>query len=349
MAGGGVPADTRQRAASTLPASWYHDPARYETERRAVFGREWLVFARADQVAMRGSYVAHVLAGYPLVVLRDDDGRLRGFHNVCRHRAGPLVDDGDGACRGGLVCRYHGWSYRLDGSLLRARDFGEVAGDDFDGAQYGLWPVQVATWAGLVWVNLDESAPVFDEDLATFVHETDGFPLADYRFRAERTEDLACNWKTYVDNYLEGYHIPLVHPTLMREVDASQYRVDTRDRYCIHSAPARNGASNAGRWLWRWPNLALNVFKHGMNVERILPLAHDRTRVVYTYFFVDADDATVEAAMDVAVTTLAEDRAICESVQRNLDAGVYDTGRLSPKHEGGVLQFHELVRAAVER
>jgi choline monooxygenase len=318
----------------------------YETERREVFGREWLVFARTDEVAAAGTYVARALAGYPLVVLRDDAGTLRGFHNVCRHRAGPLVDDGGGTCRGGLVCRYHGWSYRQDGGLLRARDFGD---DDLDVAQFGLYPLQVATWAGLVWVNLDETAPVFDADLGLFLHETDGFPLEAYRFRAERSEDLACNWKTYVDNYLEGYHIPLVHPTLMREIDASQYRVDTHDRYCIHSAPARDGASNAGRWLWRWPNVALNVFHHGMNVERILPLAYDRTRVVYTYFFVDADEATVAAAMDVAVTTLAEDRSICEAVQRNLDAGVYDTGRLSPKHEAGVAQFHELVRTAMAR
>jgi phenylpropionate dioxygenase-like ring-hydroxylating dioxygenase large terminal subunit len=335
------------RATGTLPASWYREPAVYETERREVFGREWLVFARADALGAPGSYVAGVLAGYPLVVLRDDAGDLRGFHNVCRHRAGPLVGDGAGTCRGGLVCRYHGWSYRQDGSLLRARDFGDD--DDLDVAQYGLWPVQIATWAGLVWVNLDESAPVFEADLGVILHETDDVPLDAYRFRAERTEDLACNWKTYVDNYLEGYHIPLVHPTLMREVDASQYRVETRDRYCIHSAPARDGASNAGRWLWRWPNVALNVFTNGMNVERILPLAHDRTRVVYTYFFVDADETTVDAAMRVAVTTLAEDRAICEAVQRNLDAGVYDTGRLSPKHEGGVQQFHDLVRTAVLR
>ncbi len=137
MAGGGPTTATRR--ASTLPASWYRDEAVYQTERREVFGREWLAFARADQVATAGSYVAQVLAGYPLVVVRDDTGVLRGFHNVCRHRAGPLVDDGNGTCRGGLVCRYHGWTYRLDGSLLRARDFGSDA--DLDPASCGLWPV----------------------------------------------------------------------------------------------------------------------------------------------------------------------------------------------------------------
>jgi choline monooxygenase len=338
----------------TLPASWYRDRDVYECERRDVFAREWLAFARADQVAAPGTYAARVLAGYPLVVLRDEGGALHGFHNVCRHRAGPLVADGEGTCRGGLVCRYHGWSYRLDGSLLRARDFGR--GDDgslLDAGVLGLWPVQVATWAGLLWVNLDVAAPALDRDLASFVAEADAFPLEQFAFRGERSEVIECNWKTYVDNYLEGYHIPLVHPTLMREIDASRYRVDTRDRFCIHSAPARDGARNLGKWMWRWPNVALNCYPDGMNLERIEPIDHRHTRIVYTYFFASADDAaddaTVDATMAVSATTLAEDRAICEAVQRNLDAGVYETGTLSPKHEAGLAQFHQLVRNALAR
>jgi choline monooxygenase len=343
VAGGGV--RTEGTATATLPARWYTRAERYEQERGAIFGREWLVVARADQVATPGSYVAGEVAGFPLVVLRDDDGRLHGFHNVCRHRAGPLVDDGEGGCRGGLVCRYHGWSYRQDGTLLRARDFGDDPA--LDPFAFGLYRVQATTWAGLVWVNLDETAPVFEEDLAMFVGETAEYPLDRYRFRAEQHEDIACNWKTYVDNYLEGYHIPLVHPGLMREIDVSQYTVHVRDRYCVHDAPARDGARNLGKWMWRWPNLAFNLYPDGMNVERIVPTGPDRTRVVYTFFFTDVDDATVEATMQVSRTTLAEDRAICEAVQRNLDAGVYDTGRLSPKHEAGVLAFHDLVRTAV--
>jgi choline monooxygenase len=344
---GGTGIGEARRSATTLPAAWYRDAAVYERERRELFAREWLVLARADAVAEPGSYVATVLAGYPLVAVRGDDGRLRAFHNVCRHRAGPLVDDGEGSVRGAIVCGYHGWSYRHDGSLLRARDFGD--GDGFDPACFGLFSVQVTTWAGLVWVNLDESAPVFEDDLGLFLTEVGGFPLERFRFCEERFEDVACNWKTYVDNYLEGYHIPLVHPTLMREIDVAQYRVDTHDRYCVHSAPARDGARNLGKWLWRWPNVALNLYETGMNVERILPFGHDRTRIVYTYFFTDADAATIEGTKQVSATTLAEDRAICEAVQRNLDAGVYDTGRLSPKHEGALVHFHDLVREAVER
>jgi choline monooxygenase len=335
------------RHAATLPAAWYRGPDQFELERRAIFAREWLVFARVDECAAAGAYVARMLAGYPLLVVRDEDGVLRGFHNVCRHRAGPLTEDGAGACRGGLVCRYHGWSYRLDGSLLRARDFGDAA--DFAVEDYGLLPVRVHEWAGLVWVNLDPAADRFVDSLGPFVAEADPFPLASYRFRIGFSEDVACNWKTYVDNYLEGYHIPLVHPGLMREIDTAQYRVDAHDGYCIHSAPARDGARNLGKWMWRWPNLALNLYPDGMNVEQMLPIDASTTRIVYSFFFCDADDETVDATAKVSLNTLAEDRVICEAVQRNLDAGVYDRGRLSPKHEAGVFQFHELVRAALAR
>jgi choline monooxygenase len=329
----------------TLPAFSYRDQAFHERERARIFGREWLVMGRSDEVARPGTYAAATLAGYPLVVVRGDDGVMRGFHNVCRHRAGPLVADGHGSARGGFVCGYHGWSYRQDGTLLRARDFGDDP--EFDAACFGLHAVQVAEWAGLIWVNLDESAPGFHEDLAMFVHEADGFPLDAYRFRTEFSEDLACNWKTYVDNYLEGYHIPLVHPALMREIDVSQYEVSVGDGYVVHSAPARDGARNLGKWMWRWPNLAFNLYPDGMNVERIVPLSHDRTRVTYTFFFTDIDDATIDATIAVSTNTLAEDRVIVEAVQRNLDAGVYDTGMLSPKHEAGVHAFQQLVRAAI--
>jgi choline monooxygenase len=331
----------------TLPASWYRDPDVFARERREVFGREWLVFARADQVAAANATFASAIAGYTIGVARGEDGVLRGFHNVCRHRAGPLVADGPGSARGGFVCGYHGWSYRQDGSLLRARDFGDDAG--LDPACFGLLEVQVAEWANLVWVNLDLSAPVFAEDTAVFTAEAAGFPLDAYRFHAEFHEDLACNWKTYVDNYLEGYHIPLVHPTLMREIDVSQYSVAVADRYCTHSAPARDGARNLGKWMWRWPNLAFNIYANGMNVERIVPLGVDRTRVIYTFYFADVDDAAIDATIAVSTTTLAEDRTVVEAVQRNLDAGVYDAGRLSPKHERALYAFQQLVRDALER
>jgi choline monooxygenase len=336
----------------TLPASLYRDPAVYEQERRAVFAREWLAFARAQQLSRPGACVAGVLAGYPLVVVVDRDGELRGFHNVCRHRGGPLVDDGEGRASG-FVCSYHGWSYDTTGRLVNARDFGATSPaaslGDISAADFSLFPIAAERWRNLVFVNLDPSAPRLHADLAAFFAEGDSFPLESFAFGGELAHDLNCNWKTYVDNYLEGYHIPFVHPELNREIDARQYSVVVGDRYCRHSAPTRDGAVNAGRWLFRWPNLALNLYPNAMVVERIEPTGRHSTRIVNNYFFADIDDPGNDDVVRISKTVIEEDRAIVEAVQRNLDAGVYESGRLSPRHEAGVQQFQQLVREALAR
>jgi choline monooxygenase len=160
---------------------------------------------------------------------------------------------------------------------------------------------------------------------------------------------IACNWKTYADNYLEGYHIPLVHPGLNKEIDAKRYQVDVSKahRWVRHTAPTRAGAVNAGRWLWRWPNLAINVYPGGMNVERYDPVGVDQTRLRYSYAFVDPGDPENEDVVRVSAQVTAEDVAICEAVQRNLDSGAYDTGWLSPRHEGGVEAFQRWIAEAL--
>jgi choline monooxygenase len=325
----------------TLPASWYHDPDILQAERRAIFAREWQVVGATSQVADARRYLARDVAGWPVVVVRQDDGTLRAFHNVCRHRAAPLVTAPAGGCAGGLVCPYHGWSYELDGTLRRARDFG------CDPGPLGLLPVGVEEWRGLVFVNLDTGAPSLLDALGAFADECNGFDLEAFTLTHEASHVVEANWKTYADNYGEGYHIPLIHPELNRQVDARAYRVEAFDRWCRHTAPARDGSLSTGRWLWRFPNLALNVYPDGMNVERFTPIGPSRTRIDYSFFFRDGrhDDATVTLSNEI----LAEDAGICEAVQRNLEAGAYDTGVLSPRHEVGVELFQRLVRAAVAR
>jgi choline monooxygenase len=278
------------------------------------------------------------------MVVRGNDGVLRGFHNVCRHRAGPLVDEGSGPCPN-LVCQYHGWAYAPDGRLRSARDFGETLDPD----ELALHPVQVSMWRGQVFVNLNATAESLAPDLRDFFAEMDDFPLERMTLVRATHHDLACNWKTYADNYLEGYHIPLLHPELNRQFDAKRYRVDLGNRYCRHSAPARDGSPSAGRWLFRWPNLAMNIYGDSMNVEVIVPTGPETCRVLYVHLFVDPDAADVNDVIALADVVMEEDRRMVEIVQRNLAAGVYRDGLLSPRHENGVLQFQDLVRAADAR
>ena len=325
--------------ATTLPASLYRGEEQYERERATVFSSTWLYVAHESELPVPGSYVATVRAGYPVIVSRGRDGRLQGFHNVCPHRAGPLVHDGTGTASS-FVCRYHGWVFESDGALRGARDFGEPGPPE--GCR--LWDVKVDAWRGFVFVNLDGAAPPLPSSLGTFADEVATFDLEGFVPAGTWSHDLACNWKTYAENYLEGYHIPIVHRELARSIDVARYEVEVHEDWVLHRAPPRDGTVLDGRWLWRWPNLALNVYADAMNLEQFLPLGPSCTRVAYQYF--SRDGTLDEDVSRLSKLLLEEDAGICEAVQRNLDAGVYRTGTLSSRHEGGVARFHELVATA---
>ena len=232
---------------------------------------------------------------------------------------------------------------RSTAACASARDFGETLDPD----EHALHAVQVAEWRGQVFVNLGDAVTPLEQDLGDFFAEMSDFPLERMTLVRSLQHDLACNWKTYADNYLEGYHIPLLHPELNRQFDAKRYRVDLGDRYCRHSAPPRNGEAAAdGRWLFRWPNLAMNIYGDAMNIEVIVPTGPETCTVLYNHFFVDPRSPTSPTVIALADTVMAQDRRMVELVQRNLAAGSYGTGLLSPRHESGLVQFQDLVRAA---
>jgi phenylpropionate dioxygenase-like ring-hydroxylating dioxygenase large terminal subunit len=328
-----------------LPAAAYVDSRRHEAERAAIFAREWVALGDAARLARPGDYLAVTVAGYPLVVV-NDEGDLRGFRNLCRHRSGPLVWDGEGRSPS-FVCRYHGWAYGLDGALRSARDFGEEVPVE----ECSLHPISVAQWRSLLFACVDATAPPLLQWLGPIVEHCRPFAMEEFVATERSSHELAANWKVYAENYQEGYHIPLVHPGLNRQVDASRYEVDVVGEACLHSAPTRDGSATSGAWWWRFPGLALNLYTHGMSLESFWPTGPEATRLEYTFFFAPGTAAAeVERAVASSVGILEEDRRICEAVQRNLASGLAGPARLSPRHEGGVALLQGLVeRALAER
>jgi choline monooxygenase len=332
----------------TAPASVYRDHERFQAERTGVFGRSWLFMGHQSELALEGDVLTATIAGYPLILVRAKDG-LKAFHNVCRHRAGPLFEDERGNCGAALTCKYHGWVYALDGRLRNARDFGAAEG--FDPRAYSLFEVRVETWRGFVFVNADRNAPALAFHLAPLEARLQGRDLEAFVHAERRTHDIACNWKVYVENYLEGYHIPLVHQRLSEEVDASKYQVRVEGGICFHHAPPKDAAEvYDGVWAFALPNLGVNVYRRGLMMERMIPLGLSGTRLIYDFYLPReaAGDAVERGQLiGMSATVTAEDKWICERVQTNIDAGVYEAGVLSPRHEAGVAWFQAFVAEAV--
>jgi choline monooxygenase len=346
--------------ATTLPATWYLDPATLERERERVFGRTWQLAGYAEDVSRPGDVLAAEVAGEPVVVARGGDGALRAFSGVCRHRAGPVAR-GKGN-RASLRCGYHGWTYGLDGSLLATPEFEGVC--DFDRSAVRLPAMRVATLGSLVLVQLDPRAPALEAVLGEMAAETAALGLDRVRFYRRHDYEVGCNWKVYVDNYLEGYHIPAVHPGLFREIDYGAYRVETSGQHSRQHAPVRSaspespyrrelghGKEPEALYYWLFPNLMLNVYPDNLQVNVVLPLGPERTLVRFEWLVADPERpglaADFERSFAFSDEVQAEDRAICEAVQRGLRSRFYDRGRYSVKHENGVHHFHGLLAAAL--
>jgi choline monooxygenase len=342
--------------AHTLPASWYTDPAVMAAEREHVFAKNWQCVGRAEQVTKSGEYLTADIAGEPVLVVRGDDGELRAFFNVCRHRASPILND-DTGCVGKLRCRYHGWTYDLAGRLKGTPEFDGVC--DFEKPENGLVPVgAVAEFGRWVWVSVSKPARGVGDTFAPFPtvpltpNPSPAGGEGNLVWHDRRTYDLACNWKVYIDNYLDGgYHVHTVHPALAGAIDYSQYRTHVFDRCSVQTSPLTPtdgsvGATRTGTaaYWWLWPNFMVNVSNGVMDTNLVLPLAVDRCRVIFDFYF--APDATAEfkqTSVDVAEQVQAEDVLICEQVQRGLNSRSYSTGRFSVKREAAGYAFHRLV------
>jgi len=349
--------DERLARAATLPAPLYTDPAVLAAEKALVFGASWQLVGRADRVARPGDFFTARVADEELLVVRGEDEELRALSNVCRHRAGPVAT-GAGSCRV-LRCGYHGWTYGLDGQLLATPEFEGV--EDFRREDVRLPGFAVDSWIGLVFVNLDTRAPALSATLDDLHVRLEESGLGSMRFAFRREWTLDCNWKVYVDNYLEGYHIPIVHPGLMKELDYGAYRAETFRNRVLQVSPIkgkggrlRTGpAGGEAAYWWVWPNLMLNVYPDNFSTNLIVPLGAERTLTIFEWFFREGERPGVAARVEETVAfsdeIQLEDIAICEAVQRGLRSKTYVRGRYSEKRESGVHRFHRLWAAAMER
>jgi choline monooxygenase len=335
--------------ARTIPAAWYTDVAIAQAERERVFARGWCVVGRAEQIDKPGAFLTAEVAGWPILVVRDQEGVLRAFLNVCRHRAAPLLTEPCGTVTK-LRCRYHGWTYDLAGRLRGTPEFDGVA--DFRSEDNGLKEIAVETWGPLVAVRITGDGATFAEHLDPMPRHT-APGLADLKFAERREYTLACNWKVYVDNYLDGgYHVNSVHPGLAGMLDYSQYRTETFARTSVQTTPltTNSGSVRAGvaQYWYVFPNFMLNLYDGVMDTNVVLPLGPDRCRVVFDFYFASHDAEFRSRSIATAHQIQEEDLGICEEVQHGLASGAFDTGRFSVKREAAGYHFHRLLARCLQ-
>ncbi len=322
----------------TNPWSWYSDPEVLRLERERIFRSAWHYVCHAGRLPEPPSYLACESGGLPVVVVHDGDGELRAFLNVCRHRGAQLVA-GEGR-RETLQCPYHAWTYGLDGRLRSAPRAGEA-----ELGELQLFPLRLERWGPFLFVNADPAAepPAIDVELP--------FDPAALVFRERVDYELAANWKIAVENYLECYHCPVAHPGFSKlvDVDADRYELVAESRIWSQYGHARDGEGRCQFHLV-WPALKINVYPGfaNLSIGPVWPDSPERTLGFLDYFF--GADVPAEAARELIELddqVGREDRALVESVQRGVRAGLIDRGRLLPRSEQLIEGFQQQVAVSL--
>jgi len=343
----------------TLPWSWYTDSAVHQLEQERIFRRHWQYVGRVDEIAEPASFTTARAGDVPVLLVRDEEGALRAFLNVCRHR-GSLVCTGAGSRRT-LQCPYHAWTYGLDGRLLNAPRLDREGGLETDGL--GLVGLRLETWGPFAFVTPDaEAQPLSDflGDIPRLVEDA-GIDVDGLRFLRRSESECEANWKICAENYLECYHCPTAHPGFSEVVDVSPdtYGLEEHGWRMSQVGPVRpeprgsfdpSGEVARGQFHLVFPNTVVNVMpgRPNLSIGPLVPLSPERTYRFLDYLVApDADDEWVADMLEFDDQVGAEDRALVERVQAGVRSGLVEDGRLLPESERLVAHFQGLVLSAL--
>jgi choline monooxygenase len=365
--------------AETLPASLYVDPNYFDLETKHIFRRTWQRVGRTEQVNNPGDFLVSTVAGEEVVVVRGTDGVLRAFSNICRHRAGPVaIGCGN---RKALQCAYHGWTYELDGQLRKAP--GTEQNEAFDPTTIRLPEFPVDVWGPLVYVSLDPGIHPLSEWIGGLIARATNYRVDELEYVGGKTWVIPCNWKTYVDNGLEGYHLPFVHPSYHKVVRLdSSYEYSMGDhwnamygrepnprgpasraadllsaaainpvrkfRELAPPMPSLEGPERDGYYyFWFFPNTLIDFMPDGIKVNTVTPLDVGHTQSTMEWWFPPSDEID-KKVLQAAVVAFGhkindEDAWISTEVQKGLESRFYDRGRYVAGEEMIVHHYHQVL------
>ena len=359
----GFDIDPDIRKAQTPPASFYTDPQIFDALKRNAFARSWQLIADADVVKAPGHvhpcpFLQSALEE-PLLLTRDYQDRIHCLANVCTHR-GNLVCEGSGTERQ-LRCRYHGRRFELDGRFVSMPEFDGVT--DFPSPADDLPSVPLASWSRFLFASLDPLAGL-DEFFKPMNDRLGWLPVEQFQLDTSRGCEYVfrANWALYIDNYLEGFHIPYIHAALNEQLDYENYLTEllpwgvlqlgtadaSADAFDLPKSSPDFGKRIGAYYYWFFPNLMFNFYPWGLSINIVRPAAVEMTRVTFISYVWKSDrlDRGAGAALD---RVEREDEAIVEATHRGLRSGFYTRGRYSPTRETGPHHFHRLCLHALNK
>ncbi|KAI8952940.1 hypothetical protein F4801DRAFT_588566 [Xylaria longipes] len=342
------------KAVRALPGSWYLSQEMYELERRAIFSKKWLLTTHRIRLPNEGDWLRYQVAGFDFVIAKDRTGTINAFHNVCRHRAFPVVtkDEGNNSV---LACKYHNWSYALNGKLTKAPSYQDIEG--FDKSQNGLFPIHVhIDTNGFIWVNLEakeKPTAAWEDDYKNIDKQArfKAYNFDNYKFDHTWQMEGEYNWKLLGDNYNECYHCPTTHPDIPTVADLNAYGVVTEASYVQHlgnPTPEQIAKGFNVAATFYFPNASMNVSPHFFFIQRFIPKSPDTSIMYYEVFRnKDSSDEDFQVISDIYKRIMSEDKYLCANAHKNIKAGVFVNGEMHPKMEQGPLFFQKLVRDLV--
>lgn len=385
------PSDPQERllpGEHTLPASWWTSEKVFELEKRAIFNKSWLFCTHSSRFQKAGDYYSFTFTGINFFIIKSKtDGQIKAFHNVCRHRAYPIIKKEKGSSTV-VGCKYHGWSYNTDGLLVKAPSFDQVEG--FVKEENSLFPIKThVTPQGLIFVNFCNDPEQFVDFVDWYpglTEELGEFDFSDYEYHMSYELDGQFNWKTLMDGYQECYHCPTAHPGLNSAFHMETYKVVPKTRYCRHyaeivrtdggemgkvveeeeqklwfgfgrkkaekpqtEAKKNPGGEFNGLWVYLYPTNGVNCYSPAWYSIRVLPISPSRTVLQYDIYTKKGIAETEKKEfVDFLQLVELEDFNLCVLTQENLNQGIYSSGFLHPQKERGVLYYQGLVRDMVK-
>ncbi|KAL7007345.1 hypothetical protein EMMF5_003184 [Cystobasidiomycetes sp. EMM_F5] len=365
-------APSHKSLTKSLPAATYRSDAFFDLERRAIFSQTWILASHTGRFNKPGDFVSQEYAGFAYFIIKDKDGSYKAHHNVCRHRAFPVINSTGAGSVNIIACKYHSWSYRYDGSLVKAPKFETEPG--FNKAENGLFPIHVhVNEKGFIFINFSSGKPVdFTERFGALSEEWSSLPVQEYEYAYSWEATGKFNWKTLIDGYCECYHCTVGHPGFAKSLDLGNYNVTNLTNYARHRVPNANGSSpddgNPPTFTYTFPNTGVTTCPqmwygkryliekvHSLSsfcryMMRAVPVDAHTTRLEYDVFrHHSMPMQELREFMSFYEQVEQEDYDLCEATQRGLEAGVYSKGTLHPQKENGVLYYQGLVADWVQR